>query len=205
MSLGGTRSYDDLPHGMVVPDLVLAAVAAGKAAGFELNVRPEIGRMQAVLAGGVPAGGHIGETGTGTGAGLAWMVSAAAPDVSFTSIELDPVRADAARAVFADHPNVDIITGDATGIVDYGPFDLLVLDGGPGSGKDGREPVEPAATLRPGGSLTVDDYTPFAGYPPTFKGEPDHSRMHWFEHPEADTTEIRLADDLSMLVVRYRG
>ena len=205
MSLDGTDSYETLPPGVVVPDLVRRAIDAARSSGFGLNVRPEIGRLQSVLAGGVPAGGRIGETGTGTGAGLAWMVTAARPGVSFISIELDADRADLAREVFVDHPNVEIVTGDASGIVDHAPFDLLVLDGGSGSGKDGRPAFEPGEVLRVGGTLTVDDFSPFTTYPPMFQGEPDTGRVHWFEHPEVDATEITLAEDLSMLVVRYRG
>jgi predicted O-methyltransferase YrrM len=133
MSMGGTASYETTD--VVVPPLVRAAVSAATELDFPLCCRPEIGRLISVLAAGVPAGGRIGETGTGTGAGLAWMVSTARPDVKFVSIELDVDRTDAARQLFADRPSVTVITGDSATIGDHGPFDLLVLDGALAAGR----------------------------------------------------------------------
>lgn len=171
---------------------------------FELCVRPEIGRLLAVLAGGLPPGSVVGETGTGTGAGLAWMVSVADPTVRFVSFELDRHRADAARELFEDRPNVEVRCGDAAGIYERGPFDLLVHDGGPGSGKSGNSTtVEPAAVLRPGGTMTIDDYTPATTWPPMFGSGVDESRVHWIEHPLLRSTEIRVAADVAVVVCRY--
>lgn len=48
------------------------------------------------------------------------------------------------------------------------------LPGGPGSGKaPGDTPVEPALVLRPGGTITIDDYTPTTTWPPLFGDQPD--------------------------------
>lgn len=72
MTLGGTaahRSAGDLP----AP--VRRAVEEAERVGFELSCSPEQGRLLAVLASGIPAGGAIGETGTGCGVGLAWLAS----------------------------------------------------------------------------------------------------------------------------------
>lgn len=203
MSRGGTGRYSNEAEGGV-PHLVRAAVAAACELDFDLCVRPEIGRLLAVLAGGLPAGSLVGETGTGTGAGLAWMVAAAGPDVRFVSYELDEARADAARALFADHPNVDVVCGDAAELFGRGPFDLLVHDGGPGSGKgsDGSTPVDPNDVLRPGGTMTVDDFTPTDTWPPVFGGEIDAGRVHWLDHPELRSTELRVAPDLAVIVCR---
>lgn len=203
MSIGGTDSYRTLPAGLVVPPLVDAAVAAAEEFGFELCVRPEIGRLLSVLAAGLPPGGLVGETGTGTGAGLAWMV-ASAPGCRFISYELDPDRAAAARRVFAAHETVTVVTGDAGDLFDRGPFDLLVLDGGPGSGKiPGDAPVDPRRVLRPGGTIVIDDYTPTSTWPPTFNGQSDQSRIHWLSHPDLHTTEVRVAPDIAVIVGRH--
>lgn len=167
-------------------------------------MRPEIGRLLAVLAAGLPPGSLVGETGTGTGAGLAWMASAAGPDVRFISYELDPRRAAAAQAVFEPQANVEVRCGDAAEIRGAGPFDLLVLDAGPVSGKTpGSTPIDPATSLRAGGTMTVDDYTPTTGWPPVFGGEVDESRVHWLDHPMLRSTEIRVADDLAVVVCRF--
>lgn len=202
--MGGTNSYRDLPDGLAVPPLVLDAVNAAERLGFDLCVRPEIGRLLGVLAAGIPTGAVVGETGTGTGAGLAWLVTHAPPGCRFLSYELDPERAEAARDLFADHDNVIVVTGDAADLFDRGPFDLLVLDGGPGSGKTpGDTPIEPASVLRPGATMTIDDYTPATTWPPVFGDEPDHSRIHWLTHPDLHATEIRVAPDLAVIVGRH--
>jgi len=83
MSLGGTAAY-----GLAridVPELVKSAVAEATRVGFEFCVRPEIGRLLATCAAGLPIGSLVAETGTGTGAGLAWMVSGSDSGVRFVS------------------------------------------------------------------------------------------------------------------------
>jgi predicted O-methyltransferase YrrM len=203
MSLGGTASYRRSTTS-AVPDLVLQAVTRAEELGFELCVRPETGRLLATLAGGLPPGSIVGETGTGTGAGLAWMVDAADPTVRFVSFELDHERAAAAQEVFAGHANVEVVHGDAVGVFGHGPFDLLVLDGGPAAGKQpGSTPIDPNEVLRPGGTMTVDDFSPTDTWPPMFDGAPDSCRTHWLSHPGLRSTEVRVAADLAVVVCRY--
>src|SRR5688500_196843 len=127
--------YATWPHRNEVPALVRRAVEAAEALDFPLCVHLATGRLLHVLAGGVPPGGRIGETGTGTGAGLAWMATGVAPGVELVSVEVDPERHAAAVHLFAEHPRVTLLEGDAQLVFDRGPYDLLVLDGGWGSGK----------------------------------------------------------------------
>ena len=116
MSSGGTDRYTAESSGDL-PALVTAAVERARALGFELCVRPEIGRLLAVLAGGLPPGSLVGETGTGTGAGLAWMATAAHPGVRFISYRAGggPCRCgagalngapDESRVHWLDHPQL---------------------------------------------------------------------------------------------------
>jgi predicted O-methyltransferase YrrM len=203
MSRGGTSSYRQSDW-TSFPQRVREAVERAESLNFELCVRPEIGRLLAVLAAGLPDNSLVGETGTGTGAGLAWMVSAASPTVHFVSFEIDEPRAQAASELFEDLDNVAVVCGDAAKIYERGPFDLLVHDGGPGSGKNGASPpIDPAAVLRPGGTMTVDDYTPTTTWPPMYGATVDQSRVHWLEHPTLRSTEVRVAADLSVVVSRY--
>ena len=202
MSIGGTASYGRLA-GQDVPELVRAAVAAAVDLGFEFCVRQETGRLLGTLAAGLPAGSLVGETGTGTGAGLAWMVVAADSTVRFLSYERDRDRADAARNVFAHLPNVEVVCADSAELFTNGPFDLLVHDGGPGSGKiPGSGVVDPVELLRPGGTMTIDDYTPTTSWPPMFEGRVDEGRVHWLSHPALKSTEVRVAPDLAVVVCR---
>jgi predicted O-methyltransferase YrrM len=201
MSLGGTAAYGSI--GYDVPELVRTAVAEATRVGFEFCVRPEIGRLLATCAAALPVGSLVAETGTGTGAGLAWMVSVADPGVRFFSYELDTDRAAIAENVFGHLSNVDVVCGDAAELFNRGPFDLLVLDGGPGSGKTAGSPVDPVEVLRPGGTMTIDDFTPATSWPPMHEGQEDASRVHWLSHPNLKSTEVRVAPDLAVLVCRY--
>jgi predicted O-methyltransferase YrrM len=192
VSEGGTASYereDDLP------DLVVAAVGEAQLLGFPLSCRPEHGRLLQVLARGTD--GVIGEIGTGTGVGLAWMASSGTK-ATLISIEIDEERAEAARAVLGSRATV--LTGDGAELQQHGPFDLLVIDGGGFGGKRGEVPLDPVQWVKPGGTLTIDDFTPTDPWPPD-----DPGRNLWLNHPEAIASEIRLAPDLSTIVARRRS
>ncbi|WP_406176487.1 O-methyltransferase [Streptomyces canus] len=195
MSMSGTDAYDREPH---LPPLVERALAAARTHGFPYSCRPEQGRLLQVLAGG--ARSRIGETGTGCGVGLAWLVSGARDGVRLLSVERDPERARVAAEVFADRPDVRILHGDWRRIEDHGPYDLLVLDGG-GTGKTPDDtPAGPARLLAPGGRIVIDDFTPASDWPPRHGGSVDRPRVFWLEHPALDTVELPLAEDLATLV-----
>lgn len=204
MTHEGTARYDHLTEADGVPPLVLEAVAAARALGFPLSVHPATGRLLAALAGGV-VDGVIGETGTGTGAGLAWMASTAPPETRLVSIELDEARARAAAEVFGGHPNVTILQGEANELAAHGPFDLLVLDTHCEPGPLHRATLEPRQLLRPGGVLVKDDLWPMAEWPPrTFDGEVDELRVRLFEHPDLLTAEVTVAEGYAVQLARLR-
>ncbi|MEW2154612.1 class I SAM-dependent methyltransferase [Streptomyces sp. NPDC007189] len=197
MALTGTDAHTGADG---LPPLVADALAAARAHRFPHSCRPEQGRLLHALAGGATA--RIGETGTGLGVGLAWLASGAAPGVRLVGVERDPGRARAAARVFAGRPEVTVLDGDWRRIEEYGPFDLLVLDGG-GQGKaPGDPPADVERLLVPGGTVVVDDFTPAAEWPPRHGGEVDRARLHWLEHPALRATELRLAADLSTVVGR---
>lgn len=197
VTLDGTDLYERWPH--PVPPLVSRAVAAARELDFPLCVHPGTGTL---LAGGLPDGSTVVETGTGTGAGLGWMVACAAPGVRFLSIESDAGRAAAAAEVFAGCADVLTVHGRAEEHWYEHRPDLLVLDGGGGTGKKGGPLVDVRRALAPLGRVTIDDFTPITGWPPTFGGRVDESRMRWLEHPDLHTTEITVAPDTAVLVGR---
>lgn len=195
MAVGGSSAYSDLEN---LPALVKSAVALAAAQGFDHSCAPEQGRLLAVLAQGW-SGGRVGETGTGCGVGLAWMVQAAGPATSFVSVELDPARAAGSAQLFADRPNVKVVNGDWRELRAHGPFDVLVLDGG-GKGKEPEDdpPLDPSAGwFALGGTVVLDDFVP-VGQP----GAPAHdpARRYWLEHPVLLSTEVRLSSTLATLV-----
>ncbi|MFF3844251.1 O-methyltransferase [Streptomyces sp. NPDC002328] len=195
MSFSGTDSYATAGP---LPPLVRRALAASRAHGFPYSCRPEQGRLLYALAGG--ARGAVGETGSGCGVGLAWLASGAGDGVRLVSVERDPERARLAAQVFADQPQVRVLTGDWRRIEEEGPYDLLVLDGG-GQGKtEGDRAADVELLLTPGGTVVVDDFTPATTWPPLHDGRPDLARMSWLGHPALRSTELRLAPDLSTIV-----
>lgn len=200
MSLSGTAAYRGQGD---LPPLVAEAVRLAERLGFAHSCTPEQGRLLQLLAAGRP-GGVVGETGTGCGVGVAWLLSGAARGTRVVSVEREPERAAAAAALFAGVPDVTIRCADWSAILADGPFDLLVLDGG-GAGKGGERPVDPVVALRPQGAIVIDDFTPADRWPPQHAGAPDATRLHWLEHPSLAATELRLTPTLATVVGVRRG
>jgi predicted O-methyltransferase YrrM len=158
------------------------------------------------------AGGVIGETGTGCGAGLAWMASAVGPETRLVSVEVDAARAAACQALFADLPNVTILHGDWRVIERHGPFDLLVLDGGGGGKRDGDVPADPARLLKPSGTLVLDDFHPPLQFWPEEAAPRDEygrsitaARTHWLQHPDLFATEVRVHPQMSVVLATRKA
>jgi len=196
-----------LYEGLDMPDLVATAVATAKENNFPYSCAPAQGRLLQVLAAGRD-GGRIAETGSGYGAGLAWMLSAVGPSTQLISIERDEGRAEACRTLFADHANVTILQGDWHAIIAHGPFDLVVLDGGGGGKRQNDPPADPTTLLVPGGTVVIDDFHPPAeGWPPATPSgadelgrDVDAARAYWFNHPDLLTTEFRVHPIASAVV-----
>ncbi|MGW4378930.1 O-methyltransferase [Kitasatospora sp. NPDC004531] len=197
MSISGTAAYTDRS---ALPRPVRRAVELAERLGFAASCRPEQGRLLQALAAGAPA--RIGETGTGCGVGLGWLLAGRRPGVRVVSVERDAERVAAVRELFADVADLEIVHGDWSALAAHGPFDLLVLDGG-GNGKRSA-PADPDALLTPGGTLVVDDLTPLTAWPPTHLDRPDTGRTAWYDHPSLLTTEVRLAPDLATLLATRR-
>jgi len=200
MAVGGNTAYNQVTF---LPRLVSEAVALADSMNFDNSCAPEQGRLLSVLAGG-RSGGRIGETGTGCGVGLAWMIEATDPSTSFVSIEIDAARAAAVADFYRDFPNVHVVEGSWQKLVNHAPFDLLVLDGG-GKGKDPAidSPIDPLdGWLAIGGMVVLDDFIP-AGEPGA--EQHDRAREHWLSHPSLKSTEVRLSPALATIIgVRFR-
>ena len=198
-----TAQYKDWPD---LPPLVARSVEIAEGFGFIHCCLPNHGLLLQVLVRG-RAGGIIGEAGTGCGTGLAWMVSAVGPNTKFVSVELDPARAAACQALFADCPNVTVLRGDWRQIEAYAPFDLMVLDGGGGGKRENDPPGEPARLLKPGGTVVLDDYHPPLEYWPEPADSRDRfgrssttARQHWLLHPDLFVTEVRVHPRISSIL-----
>jgi len=175
---------------------VQCAIDLARHQGFEHSCIPEVGRLLGVLASHA-RGGVVGEIGTGTGVGAAWMVSHIDATTRFVTIEADAERAAAARGIFTDQPNVQIVHGDWRMIVEHGPFDLLFVDAGDAKASP-DEPVEKAAAaaetilraLRLGGMMVMDDLGPEDYWPEELRGRPDPLREFWLNDTRLKATEV---------------
>ena len=140
---------------------------------------------------------RVAETGTGAGVGAAWMVSALDPSVPFFTVEIDAELAAAARRLFADDGNVEVLTGDWHDVLPpHAPFDLLFHDGSKRRPElDGERTL---ALLAPRGLVVMDDLTPKA------EGA-DPVRSFWLEHPELEAVEVSVSPrETVILAVRSR-
>lgn len=198
MSLRGTHSHATTTEGL--PARVAAAVDLAQSRDFPLSCRIEQGRLVHALAQGARV--RIGETGTGLGVGLAWLLEARRPGVAIVSVDRDTERVAAVREMFADEPDLTLHNDDWRAIEQHAPFDLLILDGG-GNGKK-EPPLDPTQVLTPGGTVVIDDFTPADTWPPLHEGKPDDARIWWLEHPALQAAEVQLAEDLSTIIATRR-
>ena len=160
--------------------------------GFEKSSAPETGRLLHVLAaqrGRV----RVGEIGTGTGVGAAWIVSALGPSVPFVTTEPDPERAEAARELFARDENVRVLEADwREAMAAEAPFDLLFYDGG-GKQRPDLDGENAVALLAPGGTVVLDDLTPG-------RTGSDPVREFWLGHPRLVAVELTLSPTAAAIV-----
>jgi predicted O-methyltransferase YrrM len=197
------------------PPLVVRASELARSLGFPLTRQeagpdpgnpsaslPGVGRFLAVLAAGCAAG-RIGEIGTGTGVGSAWIASGMPPDCTLVTVELDERRAAAAATLLAADPRITVLAGDARELIPpHAPFDLLFADGG------WRDPAGLASLVdlvHIGGALVMDDVTPLELLP---EGSPlrasDVKRELFFGDPRLVSAEVVLPDLRNALLVGTR-
>ena len=210
MSESGTEAYEGRTG---LPPRVEEAVRLARSLGFEHSCLPEHGELLRLLArgfgggvtGGEQTGGAaIGETGTGCGVGLAWLLAGAHEQSRLVSVERDPERAAAAQKLFADAPGVTVLHGDWRELRAFAPFDLLVLDGG-GQGKGHEPPLDPAGWMRTGGVIVIDDFSPLTSWPPMHKGAVDTARTYWLDHPQLRATQVNIRPDAATIIATYVG
>ncbi len=190
-----------------VPPKVQLALDLARQQGFERSCIPEVGRLLGILASHVQHG-MVGEIGTGTGVGAAWMLSHLAPTTRFVTVEADAERATSVGDLFQDLPNAQVIHGDWYEILAYGPFDLLFIDAGPAkapsSSQEGDTAVEMTlSALRMGGMVVMDDLTPEEYWPQEWHGRPDPVRSFWLNDPRVNAMEV-LTTPRTMVILATR-
>lgn len=183
------------------PPLVARAEALAEHLGFEQSCLPEVGRLLAVLAASIDRG-VIGEMGTGTGVGAAWIASSLRPGVRFVTVEIDGERVEAARGLLRDVPDAEVITGDWRLILDSGPFALLFADGGKAKA---TEPETLLNVLASGGTIVLDDLTPEDQWPEEWQDQPDPVRDFWLNDPRLIATELLTTPSSAVILATRRS
>jgi predicted O-methyltransferase YrrM len=197
------------------PPLVTRATELARSLGFPLTREeagpdpvnpsaslPGVGQFLAMIAASRTAG-RIGEIGTGTGIGSAWMASAMPADCTLVTVEIDERRANEAAGLFQGDDRVTVLSGDARELIPpLAPFDLLFADGG------WRDPVGLGSLVdlvRVGGMLVMDDVAPTE----LLKDEPsllggDVKRALFFGDPRLVSAEVVLPDLRNALLAGTR-
>jgi predicted O-methyltransferase YrrM len=182
-----------------LPDVVSRAFAATRKAGYASFCRNETGRLLATLA--ATRDGTMAEFGTGCGVGTAWLRSGVRGDARIITAELDAKLAGAAAAIFADDPQVEVLSADWSTLLDKGPFSLLFLD----SGEPTEVGVDSVADLvEAGGIVVLDDFTPCEIWPPITYGRVDTLREQWLTDERFTAVEVMVAPDASAIVATKR-
>jgi predicted O-methyltransferase YrrM len=180
------------------PPLVRRAVELADRLGFTRSCEPEVGRLLHVLAA-QRGRARVGEIGTGTGVGAAWIVSALPPEVPFVTVELDPERAAVSASLFAEDTQVRVLAGDWHELMPpEAPFDLLFYDGG-GKQRPDLDGEDVVALLAPRGVVVIDDLTPGR------LREIDRVREFWLGHADLAAVEVTVsAATAAIVAVRVR-
>jgi predicted O-methyltransferase YrrM len=175
------------------PPLVTRARALAAELAFGRSCTDEDGALLYVLAAASrPA--RVGEIGSGTGVGTAWLAAALPPGVRLVTVDVDAARAAAVERLFAGDPDVTVLHGDwREALATEAPFDLLFADGG--HAKDDPDAV--LELVAPRGTVVMDDFT----WDPA---APDPRRDRWLEHPEVDAVELWTAPGRRALVAVRR-
>jgi predicted O-methyltransferase YrrM len=182
-----------------LPDVVSRAFDVSRKAGYASFCRNETGRLLATLA--ATRGGTMAEFGTGCGVGTAWLRSGVRGDARIISAELDAKLADAAAEIFAEDPQVEVLSADWSTLLDKGPFSLLFLD----SGEPTEVGVDSVADLvEAGGIVVLDDFTPCEIWPPVSYGRVDTLREQWLTDDRFTAVEVMVAPDASAIVATKR-
>jgi predicted O-methyltransferase YrrM len=182
-----------------LPEIVSRALDLSRRRGFVTSSRSETGRLLAALAAG--RSGLLGECGTGCGVGAAWLSSGAREGSDIVTAEVDEDLAEAVTDLFADYPNVEVLTGDWSALRERAPFSLLFLDVREAK-RSGIDLV--ADMLGPGGIVVLDDFTPCATWPPMYGGKVDTMREQWLTDPRFTTVEVMVASDAAVLIAALR-
>ena len=173
------------------PPLVGRALSLAAELGFGKSSSPEAGRLLHLLAA-QRGRERVGEIGTGTGVGTAWMAAALPPGVGLYTAEPEESLARAVAGLFAADEDVHVLHGPWREVLPaHAPFDLLFYDGG-GKRDPAAEAEEVVSMLAPGGTVVLDDLREHRVNDPL--------REWWLGHSRLVGAELRVSAAEAVLV-----
>lgn len=161
--------------------------------------RSETGRLLAALA--ATCAGTIGECGTGSGVGAAWLRTGAPAGTRVITVDPDADLVQGARSVLHG-ADVTILRGDWRRLTAYAPFTLLFLGAGDARAVGADQLI---GLLSPGGMIVIDDLVPCHGWPPRGHRGFDSMRLTWLSDPRLATAETVVAEDSAVLLAVRRS
>lgn len=174
---------------MNVPPLVRRALNLAEQMEYFNSCSHEVGRLLQLLANQFQSG-VIGELCAGCGVASAWVVSSLSPATSFFTVEPDPARAAATRALLDGYPNARVLHGDWRAILRIGHYGLLFAGSPVGIEAENESLLQ---ALRLGGMLVIDRLTPLDRVPIGKRKGRDALRSFWLNDTRLLATEIQVS------------
>jgi predicted O-methyltransferase YrrM len=202
-------------YGIEKPSLVIEAEKLAGELGFPLLPEgrpvghdgppsacvPAMGALLMTLAAAKP-GGRIGEFGTGSGVGSAWIASGLQAGAVLVTCDIDGDLIHHVKALFKGRDAVDIRQTDWEEImVDETPFDLLFMDSGVAEVLVPDRWDEITELVRVGGQIIFDDIVPTELWPDEWSERVDMKREFAFRNPRLVSSEVGLTSLASALIV----
>lgn len=120
------------------------------------------------------------------------------------SVEIDPARTAAVRALLAERADVEVLAGDWQEVpAGEEPFDLLFMDVGVRRYLQREQWDEVLEPVRVGGLIVFDDLAPIELWPPEGDDLVDLKREFAFHNSRVVSAEVRTtATQVALLVTR---
>ncbi len=162
---------------------------------------PPMGALLMALTASKP-GGRIGEFGTGSGVGSAWIASGLQGGAVLVTCEIDTDLIRHVKALFKGRAEIDIRHTDwETMMVDEAPFDVLFMDSGVAEALVPDRWDEITEMICVGGQIIFDDIVPIGLWPDDWSERADVKREFAFRNPRVVSSEVGLTPLASALIV----
>ena len=162
---------------------------------------PQMGGLLLTLTASKP-GGRIGEFGTGSGVGSAWIVSGLQERAVLVTCDINGELITHVKDLFKGKANIDIRHGNWEMIMaDEAPFDLLFLDSGVADALVPDRWDEITELVCVGGQIVFDDIVPIELWSDDWSERLDMKREFALRNPRVVFSEVGLTSLASALII----